>query len=389
MKKVGLLLILCLATLTASAQESGISAEAGRKTTFVKNGFWDNWFLGAGASASIYVGPGDQHADILNRLTVTPTLFVGKWFNPYWGGRLTLQSGSIHTFSGGDAQVMHSMKEIGAHVDVMFNVTNYLCNYNSKRFYNFILNGGVGVTQVRNGGYDASISSYPVTFHFGLLNTFRLSDRVSAFVELGGDLVEKKFDTNHANEVIKDQPHGWRPIGRATAGLTLKLGGKDFTEAVLADQAQIDGLNAEINRLRAENAELSKRPKSCPEQKPCPQVKTPAPVETSSTYVPNVVFFRIGSAAIDKNQEVSIFNTAEYLKANPSSKVKVVGYADKKTGTAKFNDKLSEKRAKTVAKTLVDKYGISNDRVSVEWKGSAEQPYKVNEWNRVAIFFAD
>lgn len=51
--------------------------------------------------------------------------------------------------------------------------------------------------------------------------------------------------------------------------------------------------------------------------------------------------------------------------------------------------KLSEKRAKNVAKTLIEKYNVSSDRVSVEWRGAEEQPYEVNEWNRVAIFFAE
>ncbi|MFV0468493.1 MAG: OmpA family protein, partial [Dysgonomonas sp.] len=143
-----------------------------------------------------------------------------------------------------------------------------------------------------------------------------------------------------------------------------------------------------INQQRSRIADLEKRPVSCPEVKPCPPCPT---VETKSdgVVVPNVVFFRLNSSVIDKNQEINIYNTAEYLKANKDAKVKVVGYADKKTGTASYNDKLSEKRAKVVAKALTSKYGISSDRVSVEWKGSSEQPYEINEWNRVAIFFAD
>ena len=139
--------------------------------------------------------------------------------------------------------------------------------------------------------------------------------------------------------------------------------------------------------MKAENDRLrNQKPAPAPAPAPCPPA--PAPVVEKS-YVPNVVFFRIGSAVIDNNQAISIYNTAEYLKANPNAKVKIVGYADKKTGTAAFNMKLSEKRAKTVAKALIEKYNISSSRVSTEWKGSTEQPYKENAWNRVAIFFAE
>ena len=77
------------------------------------------------------------------------------------------------------------------------------------------------------------------------------------------------------------------------------------------------------------------------------------------------------------------------MKANPNATVKIVAYADKKTGTPAYNYTLSEKRAKAVAKALTDEYGISSNRISVEWKGDTEQPYAENDWNRVAIFFAE
>ena len=50
---------------------------------------------------------------------------------------------------------------------------------------------------------------------------------------------------------------------------------------------------------------------------------------------------------------------------------------------------LSERRAKAVANALINEYGIDSSRVSVDWKGDTEQPYAENDWNRVAIFFAE
>ena len=69
--------------------------------------------------------------------------------------------------------------------------------------------------------------------------------------------------------------------------------------------------------------------------------------------------------------------------------MKVIGYADKKTGSSDYNLKLSEKRARAVAKDLMDKYGISSDKITIEWKGSDEQPYNENNWNRVVIMRAE
>lgn len=381
MKKVSLLLCLALASLTASAQTSGVSTEAGRKATFARNGFGDNWFIGAGAGASMYVGPSDQHASFLDRLTVNPLVMVGKWFNPYLGARLAAQGGKIHSFNGANAEVMNSMTHVNAHIDFMFNATNYFCNYNENRLYNFIPTVGVGYDHRAERAFFKGRGFNGPTLNASLLNTFRINERLSFFAEVGGFFVENRFDKGSLGK------RHWNGILNGNAGLILKVGKVGFSEAVLMDEGLINDLNSQINRLRNENDELRNRKiPTCPPAKPCPPAE---PVVSDATYVPNVVFFRLGSAVIDNNQQISIYNTAEYLKANPNAKVKIVGYADKQTGTAAYNMKLSEKRARTVAKSLVDKYGISSNRVQVEWKGSTEQPYKENAWNRVAIFFAE
>ena len=64
----------------------------------------------------------------------------------------------------------------------------------------------------------------------------------------------------------------------------------------------------------------------------------------------STVRFTINSAKISNEEMVNVYNTAEYLKANPDVKVLIKGYADKDTGTA------------------------------------AQQPYDVNNWNRIVIF---
>ena len=75
------------------------------------------------------------------------------------------------------------------------------------------------------------------------------------------------------------------------------------------------------------------------------------------------------------------------MKKN-NAPIKVIGYADKKTGTSKYNFGLSEKRARAVAKELIEKYGVSSDQITIEWRGSDEQPYAENNWNRVVIMSA-
>lgn len=382
MKKVSLLLFAALATLSMSAQDSDLQ----RANT---NG---NWFVGAGASASMYFGPNDQHASFLDRMTVNPTIMVGKWFNPYLGGRLEAQAGQIHTFTGNEAQNMFSMTHLNAHVDMMFNVTNLLAGYKEGRFYNFIPTVGIGYERRQNGGFFKGRGFNGPTFNASLLNTFRLTDKLSAFIEVGGYLVESRFDIakGTAEEPVTNKTTNWNGIMNGTAGLIFNIGQQGFPKPAEQDLEEIARLNARINSLKSENDELRRRPVSCPPVADCPEVVKPsAPTTVVENFIPSVVFFKIGSAVIQPNQEIGIYNTAEYLKSNPNAKVKIIGYADKDTGTAAYNLKLSEKRAKNVADVLVSKYGISRNRITTEWKGSSEQPYKENAWNRVAIFFAD
>ncbi|MDR1501533.1 MAG: OmpA family protein, partial [Prevotella sp.] len=143
MKKVSLLLVLVFAAITISAQESGFSTKAGRKATFARNGFWDNWFIGFGAGANFVQGDSNKDADFLNRLTVAPTIQVGKWYNPYIGGRLKFQGGSLHNFQNNATDMIHN-KYAAVEADVMWDVTNYLGRYNEKRVYSLIPYVGIG-----------------------------------------------------------------------------------------------------------------------------------------------------------------------------------------------------------------------------------------------------
>ncbi|WP_029903777.1 OmpA family protein [Prevotella sp. 10(H)] len=383
MKKVSLLLVLVFATITISAQESGFSTKEGRKATFARNGFWDNWFIGLGAGANFVLGDDNGDADFLNRLTVAPTIQVGKWYNPYIGGRLKFQGGSLHNFQNNATDMIHN-KYFAVEADVMWDVTNYLGRYNEKRVYSLIpyigIGGGIGWDYKLDDKTHPGGKQRNFTINGGIINKFRFSERVALDIDLSAMLLKESFNHGGSNS--------YDGLVAASASLVFKVGSKtDFSEALLMDQPLLDDLNRQINQLRQENDRLRNQPakevikevvKDCPK---CPEA-------TKGSFVSNVVFFRLGSANIDKNQEVSIFNTAKYLKDNPSAKVKVVGYADRKTGTPSINEKLSEKRAKNVANELIKKYNIDSNRVTVEWKGDKEQPYAENAWNRVAIFIA-
>jgi outer membrane protein OmpA-like peptidoglycan-associated protein/uncharacterized protein YaiE (UPF0345 family) len=387
MKKFSLLLVSALVAFSISAQEV---QNVSNGTVFLRNKGSDNWYMGLGGGTNMYLNKGinDQSPDFMDRLGWNGQIEIGRWNSPRWGARVVLEGGNIQLPSWGREE----MNWVGGHLDLMYNVTQAWGGYRADRVYNLIPYLGIGYMY----GLDKDWKKIPhasgddfyrtpaqsFTYNVGLINNFQLSPRFAIFVDLGFRVLNQGgFDgQRHGGLFIDSAPIDG--MFTANAGIKFGLGGKQtFTPAELMDYNLINDLNSQINRLRAENEELRRRPASCPD---CPDVQPQ--VVQSSVHVPNVVFFRINSAVIDRGQQVSVFNTAEHMRANPNARVKIIAYADRGTGTPAINMALSERRARAVAAALQN-HGIAANRIEVEWKGDTEQPYAENDWNRVAIFF--
>lgn len=379
--KVLLLALLSGFVFSVSAQEFqpqvGFSTEKGVKTNFKKNKAGDNWFISIAGGASVLLGDQNNEADFINRLNFAPQFSFGKWFNPYLAFRMQLNGGVLHGFEGNNAEFMQHNKYAAAHVDLLWDVTNFWAPYNEKKVFRLIPWVGLGYAQrFKNADDNRGLArTESPTLNAGILTAFRLSKRIDLNVEIQGSLLNEQFNRVSMHHLSDG-------IAQLSAGLTFKLGKTDFEVLQPMDYNLLNDLNNQINSLRASNDELSKRPVSCPE---CEEVVA---AEVVNNYVDNVVYFRLNSAKVDKNQQINIYNTSQFVKNN-GAPIKVIGYADKDTGSSKYNMGLSEKRARAVAKELIDKYGVSSSQITIEWMGSDVQPYGTNNWNRVVIMSAN
>jgi outer membrane protein OmpA-like peptidoglycan-associated protein len=370
--KVKLLLFvfpLCIATFAHAQQNES----PGYKTPFKAGGVKDNWFVQLGVGTQTIWGEGNYKYDPLKMLSLDPSISVGKWLNPFLGLRARANFGPLHPVIN-EGQTMIHDKYFGLGLNLMWNVPAYFRPYNPDRFFGFIPYIGVGgAYRLKNDPYEKEAT---LTHNGGILMTFRLSKCIDLFVDFGGMLVEDEFNHFPTTGTQFDL------IPYADGGVSIKLGKQGFEPSEGMDYALVNDLNNKINALRAENDRLSKRPASCPE---CPEIKIVKP-QLTETFIgaPSIVVFHAESAIIEANQQVSIYNIAQLVKGT-NKKVTITGYADKDTGTPEFNLKLSEKRAKVVAKELTAKYGVPSQNVIVEWKGAAEQPYTENKWNRIVL----
>lgn len=128
-------------------------------------------------------------------------------------------------------------------------------------------------------------------------------------------------------------------------------------------------------------------PAPAPKAAPAPAL-APKPAPAPITKVTRNVFFQINSAKISAVEMVKVNEVVSFLNANPNAKVAITGYADKGTGNATINRRLSQQRANAVYAELV-KQKIAANRIIKDAKGDTEQPFEVNEQNRCVIAIAE
>lgn len=159
----------------------------------------------------------------------------------------------------------------------------------------------------------------------------------------------------------------WKHDARANVqlGLTYKFGKAGRHNFRLCPysvtKADYDALKNKYNDLANREPEVKEVVKTVTETKEV--VKTETKVLVGTT----VITFPIGSCALSnvERQKVALF--AETFK-DDDTLINLVGSADSKTGSETRNFALAQNRANVVKNVLVNDYGISADRITVETK---------------------
>ncbi len=384
-----------LGVFTAHAQDEVVVEETTSIVTEVpcKTHYYstsaDNWFIQIGAGInSPFMENHLANGKEKHHITVGYNFAFGKWMSPYVGWRLSFLGGPLHWDNDG----FEKAKYVSGNFEIMWDMFNSFHGVNSRRVFSIVPFVGLGGTftwdykpnhgNIIDNDGSRKGNSWTLPVSAGIQLRFRLCKYVDFFAEGRAQFHGDNFN-NYA--------YG-RPVDiniSAMGGFSFNIGGAGFNSYNPCDYlSYINNLNNQVNDLRGALATTAAALAVAESQLPCPEVTEVAAVVDEGPEIPLMatVRFTINSSRITEQEMVNVYNIAEWMKANPEQNVAIAGYADKNTGTSKYNMDLSKRRAQAVYDVLVNKYGVNPDRLAIQAEGSDVQPYDVNNWNRIVIF---
>lgn len=334
--------------------------------------FNPHWYMQVQAGASYTLGE-SSFGDLISPAA---GIYGGYQFTPLWGLRAGI-TGWQSKGAWANPLTVYKYNYLQGNVDATLDLGNLFGGYKCKRIVSPYIFVGVGLNgafnndeavALNNQGYKMEYlwdkNKINVAGRAGLGLNFRLAEKVLFNIEANANVISDTYNSKKAGNA------DWQ--FNLLGGFTFKFGKTcKKSEPIVYEQP----------------APVQPAPAPAPVPVEEKKEEQPAPVVKEVQPMTQNIFFKISSSVIRDTENSKITSLVEYMKENPSSKVNICGYADKQTGNSKFNKNLSKKRAEAVAEALKSA-GIASDRISVDYKGDAEQPFSTMEQNRVSICIA-
>ena len=373
MKK--LVLMLAAAAMAVSASAQVFESAPGQEYGLRHSKFFDNWYVGVNGGVATkltghkWLSDLDPNAGLRIGKNITPVFGLAVESNAYFSNKPWTSTKTV-------------VRALNTSLLGTFNLSNLFCGYKGDpRFFEVSAVYGLGWGHVFNADskddMNRMTSKAGVDFQFNLGKNKEWQIYVEPSVTwvfngqkegLSGASSTNYYGFKAAADA--DQPvyninNGFLQLN---AGVIYKFknhdGRHNFSLVRFRDQSEIDGLNDQINNLKAE---LAKKPKEVVKE----VVKeTPAKEVNVSDLV--FVTFAQGKSALTKDAKKALDNIAS------GKHVAITGTASPE-GSKAINDRLSQERANRVAEYLKSK-GVNVDKA--EGKG-----VQGNTSNRLAVVY--
>ena len=386
-----------LFSVSANAQENANRDADGNvvRGPYETNGIWDNTFVGAALGINSGFNTGNGGA-VNYFICPGPAidLYAGKWFTPAVGARVGYYGLMNQGFS--DFQTNFS-------ADLLWDATTTFDGYKETRVWSWIPYGRTGIN-IYGGNPGWALGA-------GLLVKWHpdwLGERWNINFDGRGILVADR------DMKASDKATGWNDTRSAapaqisvplalTVGVSYHFNKTGFdrhssiTPTIIPIPFTLEDYNAleeKVKELEKENAELKDKIAALEEEN-----AKYRDLANGQNYVyqdgefvatdsakgaPVALYFDCGKAVLSERELAHLEYFAQSV-LDENSKVTVTGSADKQTGTARINQKLSEQRADYVKNILVKKYGLSADNIETVAEGDKNNVFDTPAKNRCAI----
>lgn len=331
-----------------------VSPETNNERVLNPNTFRDNWFITV--NAGTFLNWCDNTSDAKGKqFQPAAGLSVGKWLSPWGGFRVMGMWG--RGFGQTYKPVLdrtYNWNVVNGYIDAMFNLHNLFGGYKENRFFQVMAIAGIGVEHMFGFSDESWYKNYNVNteknnllgFRTGLLASFRLRHALALNVEASINCLDDSYDG-----VTSDDK--WDGHVNLLVGLVYRFKNHDGTHQFTftrRDQDKYDALNAEVNRLRKEVAEM----------KAAPAVEVKREV-VESERVSTLVSFDPNSTEVNKLQEVNIYTAAEGLKKIQDGDLYITPIKNNEMSSDLFNG-----RANAIRDMLVNEYQVPAGHIFIE-----------------------
>lgn len=359
-----------------------------QETTIRDSKMCDNWYVGVNGGVSAKT----TGTFNFNKMNPFGVLRIGRYLTPAFG--LTAEGTAYFN----DKQFVDSrtfVKSINVSMLANVNLSNWLGGYAGRpRRVELVALGGLGWGHVF-GHHVARVNE--LTSKLGLDFALNLGRSRAWQLYLEPSIVYV------LNRETRGVAYNLQKSGVALAlGFNYKLpnsnGTHNFVRVGIHDQYETDQLNQRLNELRYQYQQqektLARQTRAIRELrdsldearqvKPATIVKKVTQVVNNNVLQPTVIFGQ-GKSAVDAAQMASVAMIAKYMKNHPAARILIKGYASPE-GNPELNQRLSEARANAVKQALVDRYGVSADRLTIQGMGATDELFDEIDFNRVATF---
>lgn len=330
--------------------------------------FKPHWYVQPQVGVGYHVG----EAKFSKLLSPTAALSVGRQFSPLFGLRLGASGWQARNWQAHPV-AEYKWNYIQANLDATLSLSNLIWGWKDSRKWNVYGFAGVGlniafknddanrlaamnesdgIPALANSGFEKLWDGTKL-FPAGRLGggvEYALTERIALGLEYNANVLPDKWNSKKGKNGNLD----WQQ--NLLVGVKIALG-KTRRHIAVEEPAPV-----------VEPQPVVEERKPVVEPQPVVEEKKPEPVvETVPDMADVTVYFAASSSKLTPDGKAKLQPVADYLTKYADKKISISGYAST-DGHKAYNQRLSDRRARTVAKWLADQ-GIDAARISAEGKG--------------------